>query len=489
MLDSVLVWFRRDLRDSDHVALAEAMRRARRVYCAFIFDREILDALLTRTDRRVEFIRESLVELDAALRKRGGALIVRHAWASSEIPRLAGELGVSAVFANRDYEPQAKVRDASVASALSEAGIAFELFKDQVIFDGPEVLTQAGRPYSVFTPYKNTWLKRLGEDDLQVHGESGASVGCLATSSEAGVIPSLAAIGFAASDLHQLGVAPGMHGARRLLDDFVGRVGRYKAQRDYPAVRGVSYLSVHLRFGTVSIRELVRAALAAGALNAAEDGAEGAATWLSELVWRDFYFMILDTFPHVAERAFKPEYDAIAWQQGGLSDSHFAAWCAGRTGYPLVDAAMLQLSRSGYMHNRLRMIVASFLTKDLGIHWQRGEAWFAQQLNDFDLAANNGGWQWAASSGCDAQPYFRIFNPVTQSERFDPSGKFIRRYLPALAAVPDKYIHAPWRMNAAEQAACGVVIGRDFPAPLVEHDEARRLTLERYAVVKLRAAV
>ena len=484
MLDSVLVWFRRDLRDTDHAALAEALRRARRVYCAFIFDREILDALPTRIDRRVEFIRESLLELDAALRKRGGGLIVRHAWASSEIPRLAGELGVSAVFANRDYEPQAKRRDAAVAAALSEAGIAFEAFKDQVVFDGPEVLTQAGRPYSVFTPYRNSWLKRLTDDDLQAHGAAGAARGCLAASSVAGGIPSLAELGFSASDLQQRGIIPGMHGARLLLDDFASRIGRYKEQRDYPAVRGVSYLSVHLRFGTVSIRELVRTALAAGALA----GRDGAATWLSELVWRDFYFMILDTFPHVTECSFKPEYDAIVWEQGSQADAHFAAWCAGCTGYPLVDAAMRQLNSTGYMHNRLRMIVASFLTKDLGIHWQRGEAWFAQQLNDFDLAANNGGWQWAASTGCDAQPYFRIFNPVTQSERFDPAGKFIRRYLPALAAVPDKYIHAPWRMNAAEQSACGVVTGRDTPAPLVEHDEARRRTLERYAVVKLRAA-
>lgn len=489
MLDSVLVWFRRDLRDTDHAALAEALRRARCVYCTFIFDQEILDPLPDRNDRRVEFIRDSLVELDAALRQRGGALIVRHAWAGSEIPRLAAALGVSAVFTNRDYEPQAKVRDAAVAAALAEAGVAFESFKDQVVFDGAEVLTLAGRPYSVFTPYKNAWLKRLTEEDLHAHGTHGEAKGCLSASPLAEGVPSLASLGFAPGGLEQLGIVPGMRGAQSLLGDFAGRVGLYKLQRDYPAVKGVSYLSVHLRFGTVSIRELVRAAIAAGALDAAREGAEGAATWLSELVWRDFYFMILDTFPHVAVRAFKPEYDAIAWETDAQAESNYAAWCAGRTGYPLVDAAMHQLNSTGYMHNRLRMIVASFLTKDLGIHWQRGEAWFARQLNDFDLSANNGGWQWAASSGCDAQPYFRIFNPVTQSERFDPAGKFIRRYLPALSAVPDKYIHAPWRMSAAEQAACGVVVGRETPAPLVDHDEARRLTLKRYAVVKRPVAV
>ena len=481
MLDSVLVWFRRDLRDFDHAALCEGLRRARRVHCAFVFDSEILESLPSPTDRRVEFIRESLVELDVALRQRGGGLIVRHAWASSEIPRLASELGVRAVFANRDYEPQAKARDAKVAAALATHGIGFELFKDQVVFDGPEVLTQTGRAYTVFTPYRNSWLKRLSDDDLAVHtGESGRLI---ETSSASGV-PSLEDIGFRPSNLPQLGIVPGLKGARLLVDDFRQRIRRYREQRDYPAVKGVSYLSVHLRFGTVSIRDLVSIACAEGALA----GDDGAATWLSELIWRDFYFMILDRFPHVVERSFKPEYDRIAWEQGEQAERLFAAWCEARTGYPLVDAAMRQLNGTGYMHNRLRMISASFLTKDLGIDWRWGEAWFARQLNDFDLSANNGGWQWAASSGCDAQPYFRIFNPLTQSERFDPNGRFIRRYLPELAAVPDKFIHAPWRMSGAEQSACGVIVGRDTPLPLVDHGEARLRTLERYAVVK-RAAV
>ena len=477
MLDSVLVWFRRDLRDTDHVALAEALRRAQRVFCCFVFDREILDALPSRIDRRVEFIRASLVELDEALRQRGGSLIVVHALASSEIPRLARQLGVDAVFANRDYEPQAKVRDAQVAEELGGLGIGFESFKDQAVFDGPEVLTQAGRPYTVFTPYKNAWLKRLADEDLLV---SAGGQGCLVASSLATGVPSLEEIGFKPTDLRQLGIVPGMSGAQQLVADFRVRVARYAEQRNFPSLKGVSYLSVHLRFGTVSIRELVSISLADGALKASE----GAATWLSELIWREFYFMILDRFPHVAERSFKPDYDAIAWEQGDRADALFAAWCEARTGYPLVDAAMRQLNSTGYMHNRLRMVVASFLTKDLGIDWRRGEAYFARQLNDFDLSANNGGWQWAASSGCDAQPYFRIFNPVTQSERFDPDGRFIRRYLPEFSAVPNKFIHAPWRMNAAEQSECGVIVGRDTPTPLVEHDEARRRTLERYAVVK-----
>ncbi len=477
MLSSVLVWFRRDLRDTDNTALAEALRRGQRVFCVFVFDCEILAALPIQADRRVEFIRESLLELDTALRQRGGGLIIRHACATDEIPRLAFELGVSAVFANRDYEPQAKTRDAKVEAALGAFGIGFESFKDQVVFDGPEVLTQSGRPYSVFTPYKNAWLKRLSDDDLTPH--HGAS-GKLAASKLANGVPSLKTIGFKTTNLSELGVPTGMSGARQLADAFKSRIAHYKARRDYPAEGGTSGLSVHLRFGTISIRELVSVALA----NGAQTHSEGAATWLSELIWREFYFMILDLFPHVALRSFKPEYDALDWENGKQADALFAAWCDARTGYPLVDAAMRQLNTTGYMHNRLRMVVASFLTKDLGIDWRRGEAYFARQLIDFDLSANNGGWQWAASSGCDAQPYFRIFNPLTQSERFDPNGRFIRRYLPELSAVPVKYIHAPWRMSEAEQAACGVIIGRDTPKPLVDHDTARRQTLARYSVLK-----
>ena len=264
-----------------------------------------------------------------------------------------------------------------------------------------------------------------------------------------------------------------MAGGRVLVDDFMKRIDRYKRGRDFPARKGVSYLSVHLRFGTVSIRELAAAAHARGG--------EGAETWLSELIWRDFYFQILWHHPRVVGGSFRPEFDRVAWDaEPGL----FAAWCEGRTGYPIVDAAMRQINHSGYMHNRLRMIVASFLTKDLGIDWREGEKYFADQLNDFDLAANNGGWQWAASTGCDAQPWFRIFNPVTQSEKFDPEGAFIRRYLPELAKVPDKYIHAPWTLPPIDQKLAGCVIGVDYPAPVVDHAQARERTLARFGVLK-----
>jgi deoxyribodipyrimidine photo-lyase len=464
--EKALVWFRRDLRDHDHAALSAALAGAQQVYCAFVFDTEILDALPSQQDRRVHFIHASLLELDAALRARGGGVIVRHGPARLEIPTLARQLGVSAVYANRDYEPAAKARDAEVAASLQGDGIAFHTFKDQAIFDGDEVLTQAGKPFSVFTPYKNAWLKRLTDADHAAWPCDGA----LAESELAG-IPSLEQIGFASTDLPELGIQAGMSGARALWDDFAtGRINRYGSLRDFPAIKGVSYLSVHLRFGTIAIRELVRTACM-----------RQADTWLSELIWRDFYFMILDHFPRVVGHAFKPEYDAIQWAD---RPDHFAAWCEGRTGYPLVDAAMRQLNFSGWMHNRLRMVVASFLTKDLGIDWRLGEKYFADKLNDFDLSANNGGWQWASSSGCDAQPYFRIFNPITQSEKFDPDGKFIRRYVPELAVVTNKYIHAPWQMGWIEQEALGLVIGRDYPGPVVDHAAARAETLARYAVVK-----
>lgn len=464
--EKALVWFRRDLRDHDHAALSAALQHAAVVYCVFVFDREILDTLPSRQDRRVHFIHASLHELDAALRARGGGLIVRHGPACREIPALAAELGVGRVIANRDYEPAAKQRDHDVEESLRAAGIAFECPKDQAIFDRDDVLTQSGKPFSVFTPYKNAWLKRLTAADCAAAPCHGSLAG-----QELAGVPSLAEIGFAPSDLGELGIRPGMSGARALWDDFRhGRLECYAARRDFPAIKGVSYLSVHLRFGTISIRELVRGA---------QDETAGA--WLNELIWRDFYFMILDRYPGVVDHAFKPDYDAIRWDDWPAG---YAAWCAGRTGYPLVDAAMRQLNYSGWMHNRLRMVVASFLCKDLGLDWRLGERYFAEKLNDFDLSANNGGWQWAASSGCDAQPYFRIFNPVNQSEKFDPEGRFIRRYVPELAGVADKFIHAPWKMGPQAQAQCGLVIGRDYPAPIVDHAAAREKTLARYAVVK-----
>jgi len=484
-LDRALVWLRRDLRADDHAALHHALRSARQVWCAFVFDREILDPL-PRADRRVEFIRDSLVGVDAELRALaashgvdGVGLIVRHGWATEEVPALAARLGVQAVYASHDDEPAALARDARVRGRLADHGVALHTTKDHVVFERSEVLTLGGGPFSVFTPYKNAWLKRCDPYYLSAYPVA-RHAGVLAPrpASEPGV-PTLEHIGFARTNLHQLKLPSGPAGAQELLADFLERIDRYHETRDFPAVKGPSYLSTHLRFGTVSVRQLARAAM-----QRREGGSRGAEVWLAELIWRDFYHQVLHHHPRVVERAFKPEYDRIKWEHGKHADELFAAWCEGRTGYPLVDAAMHQINQTGYMHNRLRMVVASFLTKDLGLDWRRGEAYFAQQLNDFDLAANNGGWQWAASSGCDAQPYFRIFNPVTQSEKFDPEGRFIRRYLPQLAKLPDKLIHAPWTMRPVELAACGVELGKHYPLPVVDHAAAREKTLARYAVVK-----
>lgn len=482
--DKTLVWFRRDLRSFDHAALHHALTQSRQVYCAFIFDRAILDAL-PRADRRIEFIHASLLELDQALRTLGGGLIVRHAWAEQAIPALAAELEVDAVFAHHDYEPQAIARDASVAAALHSAGRTLLSYKDQVIFEKNEVLTQAEKPFSVFTPYKNAWLKKLhaGPDEayLQPYEIDAHSAHFAPLPANTAATPSLAELGFEKTNLTELNIPTGMHGGQELLDAFADRMQRYDQTRDFPAIKGPSYLSVHLRFGTVSIRALVRRALDA---MRAGTGGSGAAVWLSELIWRDFYFTILFHHPHVSERAFKPDYDAIVWESGAHAQTLFQAWCAGLTGYPLVDAAMAQLNQTGYMHNRLRMVTASFLIKDLGIDWRWGEHYFAEKLDDFDLAANNGGWQWASSSGCDAQPYFRIFNPITQSEKFDAEGKFIRRYLPQLAKLSNKHIHAPWRAPALELKMANIELGKNYPAPLLQHEDARALTLQRYAVVK-----
>ncbi|KQY86436.1 deoxyribodipyrimidine photo-lyase [Pelomonas sp. Root1444] len=472
-LDRALVWLRRDLRVDDNAALYHALKAAKQVYCAFILDRDILDAL-PRADRRVEFILGALQVLDEDLRQLGGALIVRHGIAADELPRLAAELRVQAVFANHDDEPQALTRDARVAERLASFNADLRTFKDHVIFERREVMTAAGGAYSVFTPYKNAWLRKVDAFYLSSYPVE-RHAAALAGSEIATGVPALADIGFQPAGLIAH-VGQGSRGAAALLDDFLDRITDYDQRRDFPALKGPSYLSVHLRFGTVSIRRLARIAH-----QLMQGGDHGAEVWLSELIWRDFYHQVMHHHPHAMTAAFRPEYDQIHWETGTQAEQLFSAWCEGRTGYPLVDAAMRQLNQTGYMHNRLRMVTASFLTKDLGLDWRRGEAYFARQLLDYDLASNNGGWQWASSSGCDAQPYFRIFNPTSQSEKFDPQGHFIRRYCPELADLSRAEIHAPWPSAPLQMQ------GRDYPHPIVDHAVARERTLARYAVVKSRA--
>lgn len=463
-----LVWFRRDLRDYDHAALYYALKTSQQVYCVFVFDTAILNNLSDKADRRVEFIWESVNELKASLQQHGGDLIVVHGHAQQEIPKLARTLAVQAVLANHDYEPSAIKRDSEVALQLQSQNIDFHHYKDQVIFEKDEVLTMANKPYSVFTPYKNMWLKKVNDFYLQPYPVDLYLNNLAKTQPQA--MPSLESLGFQRTNLSSMRLPTGMIGGATLFNDFIERIQHYKEARDFPAVKGVSYLSVHLRFGTTSIRQLARTAMQIGGF--------GAETWLSELIWRDFYFQILHHNQQLeAGKAFKPEFEAIPFPN---STTLFSAWCEGRTGYPIVDAAMRQLNTTGFMHNRLRMVAASFLVKDLLIDWRWGERYFAEKLIDFDFSANNGGWQWAASTGCDAQPWFRIFNPVTQSERFDANGKFIRKYVTELANCNDKEIHAPWLMPAQRQLTINTIIGQHYPAPIVDHATQRELALALY---------
>lgn len=471
---SALVWFRRDLRLYDNAALAAALRAADRVHCAFVFDTDILEALPDKADRRVTFIHACAAALKVELEARGGGLHGLHGSARRRVPELAARLGVDAVFAARDYEPFARERDQTVAQGLAVSGRALHLVKDQVVFDTDDILTAAGTPFHVFTPYKRAWLARLDAAALAARDSTATAGKLVPLPSPSGVrgrvegapFPSLQDLGFESADLESLGIVPGEAGARARWLDFQARMDRYRDARDFPAINGPSYLSAHLRFGTIPVRELARFAL--------ERRGEGAETWLSELIWREFYQMLLWHYPATAEHAFQAKFDTLPWPN---PPGHFEAWRQARTGYPLVDAALRQLNQTGYMHNRLRMIAASFLVKDLHVDWRRGERYFADKLLDYDQAANVGGWQWSAGVGTDAQPWFRVFNPVAQSERFDPEGKFIRRYVPELAAVPDKYVHAPWKMPASEQARCRVVVGRDYPGPIVDHARARQVTL------------
>lgn len=475
--ERALVWFRRDLRADDHAALAHALRRAPAVWCAFVFDRAILDPL-PRVDRRVEFIHGSLAELDEELARRGGGLIVLDGDPVREIPALASELGVQAVYANHDDDPYARSRDARVQRALAEQAIDLRTRKDHVIFEREELLTSSGTPFTVFTPYKNRWLARLEPDHLEPKSTEGCTGRLARPPAGARRLPALAELGFRATKLREH-VIPGARAAREQLREFAARIDRYADERDYPASGVPSRLGVHLRFGTISIRACAREAQLRMSA-----GSRGAEIWLSELIWRDFFHQVLHHYPRVVDGAFRREYDAVEWESGAHADELFAAWCEGRTGYPLVDAAMRQLDSTGYMHNRLRMVTASFLAKDLGVDWRRGESHFALKLDDFDLAANNGGWQWAASTGCDAQPYFRIFNPVSQSRKFDADGTFIRRFVPELERLAAPAIHDPCSAPPLELAAANVELGSSYPNPVVDHAVARRRALGRYGAAK-----
>lgn len=462
-------WIRRDLRLADNQAMHAALAAAERVIPLFVLD----PALLTSRnvgERRTAFLFEGLRQLDADLRQRGSRLFVRHGAPAAVIAELCRATDAVAVCAERDYSPYAVARDKAVAAALTAP---------LILTDGLTIRTPAathkddGAPYTVFTPYSRRWRSHapVTPRDILPAPHTLHSLPDI-TSDPLPDAPTLEP---------SLALRPGEMQAQARLAAFVHgerpAIYEYAERRNLPAVDGTATLSPYLRFGMISARQAAVAAYAAIDAAPNRDARTSADTWLTELIWRDFYFSILHHFPHVARGSFHRAYDAIAWENDA---EHFAAWCAGQTGYPFIDAAMRQLAATGWMHNRARMAVASFLVKDLLIDWRWGERWFMQMLLDGDLAANNGGWQWSAGTGTDAAPYFRIFNPTAQGQKFDPDGVYVRRWVPELRTVPGKYIHEPWRMPRSEQIRAGCVIGQDYPAQIVDHAVARERVLAAY---------
>ncbi|MDQ3048724.1 MAG: DNA photolyase family protein [Bacteroidota bacterium] len=422
-----IFWFRRDLRLHDNAGLYHALKNEVNLLPVFIFDPVILDQLENKQDRRVEFIHEALKSLHKQLLDLGSSLLVIHKTPLEAFKSLQCSFTIKNVYTNHDYEPYAVSRDTEVRNFLEGKNISFHSFKDQVIFESNEVLKDDGKPYTIFTPYMKKWKSKLSDFFIKSYPTENYFFNFLRT--DPFVFPTLEEIGFESC---------GQQFAPINLNEKL--IKNYDQTRNFPSVEGTSRMSVRLRFGTVSVRELATKALR---LND---------QWLNELIWREFYMMILFHFPHVVTRSFKPSYDSIKWIN---DENQFEQWCKGETGYPIVDAGMRELNSTGFMHNRVRMIVASFLVKHLLIDWRWGEAYFAGKLLDYDLSANNGGWQWAASSGCDAAPYFRIFNPSEQTKRFDSELKYIRKWVPELDE-------------------------REYPSPIVEHKFARERVLAAY---------
>ncbi len=469
---TALFWFRRAVRLDDNRALRAAVDAASFVVPVFLLD----DAILTHPSTgqaRARFLFDSLADVDASLRARGGRLIVRRGKPAETLPQLVEETGATALFFGREYEPYGRERDELVGAAMRRRGVAVETFSDHLIAEPGDIRAKGGAPYTVFTPYKRVWFEHPVEAPCGAPERVPTPDGL-----RSDTLPALPGdVGVGGAPDQEPRVQGGEREARRWLDAFLRDcAGAYKARRDFPAQEGTSRLSAYLRSGVLSARRAVSEVQGLRA-RMPPDERVGVDAWLSELAWRDFYYQILWHFPRVAGHAFRPQFDGVAWEN---DERLFRAWCEGRTGYPFVDAAQRQMNREAWMHNRARMVTASFLTKDLLIDWRQGERYFMQKLVDGDQASNNGGWQWAAGTGTDAQPFFRVFNPVLQGEKFDPDGAYVRRHVPELARVPARFIHRPWEMSPAEQEAAGCVLGRDYPPPVVDHAEQRKRALALY---------
>lgn len=467
-------WIRRDLRLVDNQALEAALTKSEEVIPLFILDPTLLNSDYVGP-KRLAFLFGGLRKLDEALRERGSRLIVREGQPLAELEAVLAETGAEAIYAEADYSPYARRRDAEILAALP-----FELREGLVVHPPGTVMKKDGTPYTVFTPFSKVWKTLPFPTQADLFNPPAK----ISTSQTIESLP----IPKEPQQKEDALFRPGPRMGRKQLDDFVSGaeagIFAYGEERNFVDREGTSMLSPYLRFGMVSARQAVlaaRQAVAEARQNNNKQGAKGASVWLNELIWREFYIHILFHFPEVKGQSFRDNLADIRWEN---NEADFQAWCEGKTGYPIVDAPMRQLSQDGWMPNRARMIVASFLVKDLLIDWRWGEKWFMQHLVDGDMAANNGGWQWTAGTGTDAAPYFRIFNPILQGKKFDPDGRYVRRWLPELKDVPDKHIHAPWEMGLETQKAIGCVVGRDYPDPIVEHGFARERTLAAFRAAK-----
>ncbi len=469
-MGTVLHWFRRDFRARDNAALAAACRMGDAVVGVFCIDTRWFPARREKTGAfQAAFWLESLRELSGTLVDLNIALkIINTDDPVVAILLLARQFSAQTITFNKDYEPAQIAQDQRLMRQAGQLNISVKSYKDAVIFEEFEVLTGSENPYTIFSPYKRAWLAKLAVESVQ---PVGLPQKMLAMPTAPDPVPDSESLGHAAV---RLAIPAGEHGGAKMLEKFTRhKIGFYRKDRDIPSVDGVSQLSAHLAAGSISIRQSVAAAVAHGATT----GCGGAETWLSELIWREFYRMILFHFPHTAQRAFQKKYDRLAWSN---KPELAAAWAAARTGYPIVDAAIRQITQTGWMHNRLRMITAMFLTKDLDTHWRIGERQFMLWLMDYDQASNVGSWQWSAGTGTDAAPYFRVMNPILQAQRFDPEGTFVRKYIPELAHVPTEFIHTPWEMPPLLQSQIGCVIGDDYPAPMVDHATARVQAIAKF---------